>query len=200
MNTLVKIINSWAQGIISAVIITTIIEIILPEGNNKKYIKVILGIYILFSVIYPVINSISDKSINLDTVIKSTSKQMEKYENNSVAIETNSYIENTYKKNLTKNITDNLEEKGYRLKNLNLYIETQNEEKYGQINNIVLEIEKHNKKENAQDNKINEVNIVVSSKKTEEKIEPISEDEIKNLKEYFVNSYSIEKERIHINE
>ena len=200
MNTLVKIINSWAQGIISAVIITTIIEIILPEGNNKKYIKVILGIYILFSVIYPVINSISDKSINLDTVIKSTSKQMEKYEKNSVAIETNSYIENTYKNNLTKNITDNLEEKGYKLINLNLYIETQNEEKYGQINNIVLEIEKHNKKENAQDNKINEVNIVVSSKKTEEKIEPISDDEIKNLKEYFVNSYSIEKERIHINE
>ena len=200
MNTLVKIINSWAQGIISAVIITTIIEIILPEGNNKKYIKVILGIYILFSVIYPVINSISDKSINLDTVIKSTSKQMEKYEKNSVAIETNSYIENTYKNNLTKNITDNLEEKGYKLINLNLYIETQNEEKYGQINNIVLEIEKQNKKENAQDNKINEVNIVVSSKKTEEKIEPISDDEIKNLKEYFVNSYSIEKERIHINE
>lgn len=197
---MVKIINSWAQGIISAVIITTIIEIILPEGNNKKYIKVILGIYILFSVIYPVINSISDKSINLDTVIKSTSKQMEKYEKNSVAIETNSYIENTYKNNLTKNITDNLEEKGYKLINLNLYIETQNEEKYGQINNIVLEIEKQNKKENAQDNKINEVNIVVSSKKTEEKIEPISDDEIKNLKEYFVNSYSIEKERIHINE
>lgn len=200
MNTLVKIINSWAQGIISAVIITTIIEIILPEGNNKKYIKVILGIYILFSIIYPVINNISGKSINLDTIINNTNKQMESYENNSVTIETNSYIETTYKNNLTKNITDNLEEKGYKLENLNLYIETQNEERYGQINSIVLEIEKQNKKENIQNNKINEVNIVVSSKKTEENIEPISEEEINNLKEYFVNSYSIEKERIHINE
>lgn len=200
MNTLVKIINSWAQGIILAVVITTIIEIIIPEGNNKKYIKVILGIYILFSIIYPVINSISDKSINLDNIIKNTNKQMEKYENNSVAIETNSYIENTYKNNLTKNITDNLAEKGYKLQSLNLYIETQNEERYGQINSIVLEIEKQNKKENIKNNKIEEVNIIVSGNKREENSNPISEDEISNLKEYFVNSYSIEKERIHINE
>ena len=31
--------TTWAQGIIVAVIITTIIELILPEGNHKKYIK-----------------------------------------------------------------------------------------------------------------------------------------------------------------
>ena len=34
---MIKFINSWAQGIILAVIIATIIEIILPEGKNKKY-------------------------------------------------------------------------------------------------------------------------------------------------------------------
>ena len=38
---MVSVINSWAQGIIPAEIIATIIEIILPEGNNKKYIKMI---------------------------------------------------------------------------------------------------------------------------------------------------------------
>ena len=31
--------NSWAQGIILAVIIVTILEMIVPEGKNKKYIK-----------------------------------------------------------------------------------------------------------------------------------------------------------------
>ena len=30
--------NSWAQGIILAVIIVTILEMIVPEGKNKKYI------------------------------------------------------------------------------------------------------------------------------------------------------------------
>ena len=34
--------NSWAQGIILAVIIVTILEMIVPEGKNKKYIKIVI--------------------------------------------------------------------------------------------------------------------------------------------------------------
>lgn len=34
--------SSWAQGIVVAVIIGTIIEMILPEGSSKKYIKVVV--------------------------------------------------------------------------------------------------------------------------------------------------------------
>lgn len=34
--------NTWLQGIIVAVIIATIIEMILPSGNSKKYIKMVL--------------------------------------------------------------------------------------------------------------------------------------------------------------
>ena len=41
-------ISDWVQGIIVAVIIVTIIEMILPNGNSKKYIKVVIGIYIIF--------------------------------------------------------------------------------------------------------------------------------------------------------
>ena len=38
---MVNFINSWVQGIILSIIIATIIEIILPEGNNKKYVRLI---------------------------------------------------------------------------------------------------------------------------------------------------------------
>ena len=31
--------SNWAQGIIVALIVGTIIEMILPNGNNKKYVK-----------------------------------------------------------------------------------------------------------------------------------------------------------------
>jgi len=34
-----EFITSWVQGIIIAVIIGTIIEMLLPNGNSKKYIK-----------------------------------------------------------------------------------------------------------------------------------------------------------------
>ena len=36
--------SKWAQGIIVAVVISTLIELILPNGSSKKYVKVIIGI------------------------------------------------------------------------------------------------------------------------------------------------------------
>lgn len=197
---LVKLINSWAQGIIVAVIIATIIEIILPEGNNKKYVKVILGVYILFTIAYPVINVISNHSISFNSIITSTNSKMEKYEANTITIETNAYIETTYKNNLKEDVTNNLKEKGYKVLNLNINIETKDQERYGQINSIVMNIELLNKEEQRALSSINEININLSNTNNVDQSIPISEDEINTLKQYFENTYSIEKSRIHINE
>lgn len=46
----------WCESLIIAVIITLIIELILPEGNNKKYIKVVIGLYLMFMVFDPFLN------------------------------------------------------------------------------------------------------------------------------------------------
>ena len=73
---MVSFINSWAQGIILAIIIATIIEIVLPDGKNKKYIKTIIGIYVLFSIIYPIITKISNKQINLNSVVDAANTKM----------------------------------------------------------------------------------------------------------------------------
>ena len=58
-------ISGWIQGIIIAVIISTIIEMILPEGTSKKYIKIVIGVYILFSIISPVITKITGNNFNI---------------------------------------------------------------------------------------------------------------------------------------
>jgi len=71
---MISIINSWAKGIILAIIIATIIEIILPEGNNKKYIKTIIGIYILFVMIHPFI---STNKININSIIHDTAGKVD---------------------------------------------------------------------------------------------------------------------------
>ena len=55
----ISFISSWAEQIIVAVIIATIIEMILPSGNNKKYIKVVIGIYVLFTILSPIIGKIT---------------------------------------------------------------------------------------------------------------------------------------------
>lgn len=199
---MVKFINSWAQGIILGVIIGAIIEIILPEGNNKKFVKTVIGVYILFTIVHPLINAVSNKSINLNSTINNTTKEMEKHTGNIIAIETNSYIEDTYRNNLKENIKQTIKEKGYEVEEVNLYIETANKERYGQINTIVMKVTKlDEKQENNEVNKIEKIDINISNKaQKNEENNQIPEDEINNLKQYLYNTYSVEMERIHINE
>lgn len=202
---MIKFINSWAQGIILAVIIATIIEIIIPEGNNKKYVKTVIGLYILFTIIYPLITKISNNKFNFDSIIAKTSKEVSMYDSKVAnSIETNTYIENTYKNNLKEKIKEKIEEKGYTVLDFNLYIETQNEETYGQINSIVLKLQKANKEQNTIKgvNKIEEIDVNIKNNKTEniKKEKELTDSEIKSIKEYLNNMYSIEEERIHINE
>lgn len=212
---MVKFINSWAQGIILAVVIATIIELILPEGNNKKYVKTIIGIYILFAIVYPLLTKISNKNININSIAASVNKEVSKYETNtSITLETNSYIENTYKVKIKEDIENRFLEKGYEVDLLTVDIETQNKENYGQINNITMQIEKikqTEKEENSNNitsnsiNEISKVEINISSNNSVEKNEKqqnkeISEDEIQSLKEYLNATYGIQENKIQINE
>lgn len=202
---MVSLINSWAQGIILAVIIASIIEIILPEGNNKKYVKTIIGIYIMFVIVQPLITNISNKKINFNTIIKDTTNKMNEYKTEDLAIETNEYIEDTYKDKLKEDISDKLKEKGYSTNSINLKIETENEEKYGEIKNINMQIVKNENEEVNNQNTINEiksVEIKISDEPITEDIqnEEILEQEIEVLKEFLSNEYGIIKEYIFINE
>ena len=200
---MIKFINSWAQGIILAVIIATIIEIILPEGKNKKYVKTVIGVYILFTIIYPLINKFTKTNIN--TLIENTTKQMSTYqENNSLKIDTDKYIENTYKKKIEKDIRKRANEKNLNITSLNVYIETEDENRYGMLNSLVMKVEKNEtSKKNNNVNQIKEINIsknVQNNEMIENKDKTVTEKEINEFKEYINATYYLEKEKIHINE
>ena len=200
---MIKFINSWAQGIILAVIIATIIEIILPEGKNKKYVKTVIGVYILFTIIYPLINKFTKTNIN--TLIENTTKQMSTYkENNSLKIDTDKYIESTYKKKIEEDIRKRANEKNLNITSLNVYIETEDENRYGMLNSLVMKVEKNEiNKKNINVNQIKEVNIsknVQNNEIIENKDKTVTEKEINEFKEYINATYYLEKEKIHINE
>ena len=200
---MIKFINSWAQGIILAVIIATIIEIILPEGKNKKYVKTVIGIYILFTIIYPLINKLTKTNIN--TLIENTTKQMSTYqENNSLKIDTDKYIESTYKKKIEEDIRKRANEKNLNITSLNVYIETEDENRYGMLNSLVMKVEKNEtSKKNNNVNQIKEINIsknVQNNEIIENKDKTVTEKEINEFKEYINTTYYLEKEKIHINE
>lgn len=209
---MVKFINSWAQGIILAVVIATIIEIILPEGNNKKYVKTIIGIYILFSIIYPLLTKISNKSININSIITSANREISKYETDTnITLKTNSYIEETYKAKVEEDIKNEVLQKGYKVSSLNTSIETQNEEEYGLINEILIKIEKIEQTEKEETNndattntinQISKIEINLNNSVEKEEIqgnEEITDKEIKSLKEYLNTTYGTPIDKIYIN-
>ncbi|MGN1301562.1 MAG: stage III sporulation protein AF, partial [Clostridia bacterium] len=93
---MIEIINSWAQKIIIVVIICTIIEMILPEGKNKKYIKTVIGIYVVFTIISPIISKINNSNtLDLNKYFKTENNIT--VETSSPVVDTNEYIEEVYK-------------------------------------------------------------------------------------------------------
>ena len=45
---MINFLSNWIEQITLSVIIVSIFELILPKGNLKKYIKVVLGVYIIY--------------------------------------------------------------------------------------------------------------------------------------------------------
>ena len=78
-------IKDWTSEIIVAVIISILIEMLLPQGTNKKYVKVVTGIYILYVIVNPF--------LELDVTSL-------KFTNNIVTVNSESTVANTYIKSL----------------------------------------------------------------------------------------------------
>ena len=50
---MIENLNTWIQSLVIAIAITTIVEMLLPNGNNKKYVKIVCSIYILYTILMP---------------------------------------------------------------------------------------------------------------------------------------------------
>lgn len=173
---MVECISTWAKNIAIAVIISTLIMMILPDNKNKKYIKVIVGIYILFCVISPV----SSKVINIDDYdIGNYVKVNDETNQNKNYIST---VNEEFESKMIENIKEELKNIGF--KSDNVYI------KFDKDYNLI-EIKISNVKKYKEINKIE-----ITTKDNNEKISSLEEQKIK---ENFSKKYSIDKNKIFIN-
>lgn len=198
-------ISSWAQGIVVAIIIATIIEMILPEGNNKKYIKAVIGVYILFAIISPIISKFGNGNLDLNSVNYEKYFNTEKYEvsTNVVSQNNDNNIANIYVNSMKSDIKQRLEDRGYIVHKVNIEAELENENDYGKIKKISLTLEKGSQKEDSSIQSVNSVNKVEIGNTTQNKtnnntIKQISEFDKNEIKEYLNNVYDIEKKNIEI--
>lgn len=197
---MIEFIKSWANQIIVAVIIATIMEMILPNSNNKKYIKMVIGIYVLFVLIQPIANKLTGNKFNISEfnyekylkgdILETSSKD---FENNNSNLIKQAYIDN-----IKNDIKNKLQKKGYNLLNCEIDIVTdENKEEYGQIEHIVLTLEKLKEtKENGSNVEVEKIEVNISENNEVIQESSLIDSEKIEVIEYISEEYSIDKKII----
>ena len=151
---MINFLSSWVKNLSLALIVVSILEMILPNSKTKKYIKMVMGLYILFSIISHFIDSskFNLESINMNFYEKQT-ETTSSIEVNQTSMDVR--INQIYKEQLEKNITSKLKEKGYELENCK--VKTNISENDSGIERITIKIKEKIPIEDL-DNKLNENN------------------------------------------
>lgn len=164
--------SSWAKNLGVTIVIVSILEMLLPNNKIKKYIRMILGIYILFNIISPFIQNKDE--FNLENL------EIEKYKNiQTINIDQTSMdkrIKELYESELEKDIIQKIEEKGFEVTKCEVETQIANKDEETKINSIRVIVQKNEK------NKIEEI------EKEENKIENKIVTEIQKIKKVEITS------------
>lgn len=115
---MINFLSSWVKNLSLALIVVSILEMLLPNNKTKKYIKMVMGLYILFSIIAPFVNNSNVLNFNIEDVYSDYSKEISSTSTTSTAGEVNQAsmddrLNKLYKEQLESDITQKVEEKGY---------------------------------------------------------------------------------------
>lgn len=209
---MINFLSFWVKNLSLALIVVSILEMILPNNKTKKYVKMVMGLYILFSIISPFIeNKIEINFNNIDTYledIKQVSSEGTKVDQTSM----DTRLNEIYKEQLQKDITEKIKNKGYEVENCS--VKAHISENDNGIEKIVLnvkgKIENENDSVESSDTledrivteiqKIQKVDIKVSEYKEDEKEETnITNTDIRIIKNLLIQEYGVNEQCLKIN-
>ena len=204
---MIEFLSSWAKGLGLAIVIVSILEMLLPNNKTKKYIRMVMGLYILFTIISPFIKNRTLFNVeNIDL-----SKELNNYSSVETSVDQTSMderIQVLYVEELEKDITKKIEEKGYEVTECKDKANIKDEN--NTISKIKLKIEKNeeNKKEENETienkmvneiQKIKPVNTQIQNNNKEKKEEKITRNDIQNIKKFLMEEYEVEEKCLEIN-
>ena len=174
---MIEIIRKWCENILVSICISIIIEMLVPEGKNKKYIKVVIGIYIVFVTINPIfelLNYILNYELFQNINSAGTSE---------IQINSNENIKNAYINAIEENIKMDIKELGYEIESVKISLDRN----YENIEKIELKVLGKNNNNNTSIEKIEPIIIGKDTK---------GNTEYNEIEDYLANNYSISKEKI----
>lgn len=136
---MIEFLSSWAKGLGLSIVVVSILEMLLPNNKTKKYIRMVMGIYVLFTIISPFIENKELLDVNnIDFEEYMTTQTSTEVDQTSM----NKRIEELYVEELEKDITKKVEDKGYVVTKCKVDAQISSEEEETKINKITLNIEK----------------------------------------------------------
>ena len=208
---MINALTSWAKAIVMAIIIVSILEMLLPNNKTKKYIKMVMGLFILYNIISPFIkdkNALKFEEADLQTF---TSSEINSIEVNQESMDRR--LEELYIQQIEKDITKKLEKKGYKVKSCKVQAKIANDEDTTGITKIKLKIEKGEKQESEDEKQDEEIEnklitTIQSIKKVDTRISKaenmvgdalLEKVDIQNIKQFLIKEYEVNEKCLEIN-
>lgn len=218
---MIESLSTWAKNITLAVVIVSLIEMLLPNNKTKKYVKVVMGIYILWNIISPIVSK--DIIFDFDNIINGTGTQTTSTTTQSVdQTSMDKRLKEICEEELEKDIRNKIEENGYIVNSCDIDIEianSQGAQELSGIKEIVLNVEKSeeqrtesSKEENKETSvenimvqevqKIRKVKIGQKEEKQETQSDTekkMSTNDIQNIKKILCEEYGVSEKCLKIN-
>ncbi len=206
---MIKFFSSWSKNLGMAIIIVSILEMLLPNNKTKKYIRIVMGIFIIFNIISPLVenkNLLDVDKLNIES-FSTTATTSSEVDQTSM----DKRIQELYIEQLEKDITKKVKEKGYEVITCKVNAQIADNEDDTKITKIRLKIKKGQSKEETKEDveskviteiqKIKTVNTTIDkNKKSKEdkKEENVTKAEIQNLKKFLIEEYEVSEKCLEI--
>lgn len=205
---MIEFLSSWAKGLGLAIVVVSILEMILPNNKTKKYIRMVMGVYILFTIISPFIKN--------KQTIDVRNFEIEKYNNyvstseKTTQTSMDKRIEELYIDKLEKDISKKVKEQGYDILNCEVEAKLNDSEENSEISKIKLQVKK-NESNKVNDKltlenkvveeiqKIRPINTNIVEREKSNKSEKITNEDKQKIKKFLMEEYGVKEKCLEIN-
>ena len=207
---MIEFLSSWAKGLGLAIVIVSILEMVLPNNKTKKYIRAIMGIYILFNIINPFIKNKEVFNVNEFDISNYTANTISTNTVNQTSM--NERIEELYIEEIEKDITKKIEEQGYIVTKCKVQAKINDNSDDSKITKIKLNAKKSEVKKYENTNSELENTIVSEIQKiktvdtsidksddTSSDDSKLSKSDIQNIKKFLIDEYGVSENCLEIN-
>ena len=181
---MIHFLSGWVEQMAIGIAIISIFEMILPNGKLKKYVKMILGVYVVFNIISPFVNS--------DALYNFREESIENYTQNLITNSSNinqesmdRRLEILYIEQIETNIANKVGELGYDTEKCKVEAVLNSKNTNSGINKINLIVKEKQNENDIQKVHVNQINIGnvfnLNNESNNKKIKELK----KNLAEYY---------------